>query len=406
MSTQWVPTESWRAKFDVVAALARTIGADVDPYGSEIAPFLAEAMQALGKPRNADLLTVAASDAARETLCQPAGERSIPPPVYCNERPASFPAFPGDWPYSDPALRLARISDGCFALLPDMPVVLDANGAVIEELSSQYTRLLHFYDLDVAAQRNAAVYLNGPVFVLRDDLWQLNYCHWMVDWLVRLALLSAEERRTAHVLVSPLTARWQVETLAACGVSPERIVAIDRAQAVRCRELMVPSNLSFIYHPGFGAAEWALEFVRTALLTPLEGAARRRKLYVSRADAMGRRIVNEDALAAMLAARGFETVVPTTLSVREQALLFASASHIVGIHGAGLTNLVFAPAGSRLLELFSPTYGMPTYFMLATGRHMKYGCYIAQPSSGAERSQLDDIIVDLNDFAARCADFL
>jgi hypothetical protein len=39
------------------------------------------------------------------------------------------------------------------------------------------------------------------------------------------------------------------------------------------------------------------------------------------------------------------------LSVPEQVQLFRSASHVIAAHGAGLTNILFAPADVKILEI-------------------------------------------------------
>ncbi|MDG1486875.1 MAG: glycosyltransferase family 61 protein, partial [SAR324 cluster bacterium] len=39
------------------------------------------------------------------------------------------------------------------------------------------------------------------------------------------------------------------------------------------------------------------------------------------------------------------------LSIREQVQLFRSASHVIAAHGAGLTNVIFAPAAVKILEI-------------------------------------------------------
>ena len=404
----------WRVpKTDSVAQLAREFCRDLEVYNSrgEVGPFLREVHEQLGASHNAgiQLIDVNDSDGGEDFVRYISGKRFVSAPQYLNGRPQSFPNFSGDWPCFDPELRLARIPGGCFALIPDIPLVFDQSGRIIEKYSSHYARLLYFYDIDIKARLQNAIFLNGPAIVLRDDIWGLNYCHWIADWLIRLALLTPDERAAIHVIVSPLVARWQTDSLEACGIAPNHIVVIDQMQAVRCKELFVPSDLSAIYHPAFGASKWALEFLRAALLPSgvlREVEKENRRIYISRADAAGRRVSNEAALVDLLTARGFETVVLSRLSVWEQARLFASASAIVGVHGAGLTNTIFAREGSCLLEMFSPTYGTPAFFLLSRGRHVRYGCYVAQPNGTAERSQLDDITLDLDDFAIKCAEFL
>ena len=55
-------------------------------------------------------------------------------------------------------------------------------------------------------------------------------------------------------------------------------------------------------------------------------------------------------------AAGFKVVCLEGCSFAEQVGLFASASVIVAMHGAGLTNLVFASPGTQVIELVAPTY--------------------------------------------------
>ena len=39
------------------------------------------------------------------------------------------------------------------------------------------------------------------------------------------------------------------------------------------------------------------------------------------------------------------------MSIIEQVELFRKASHVIAAHGAGLTNILFAPADARILEI-------------------------------------------------------
>ena len=55
---------------------------------------------------------------------------------------------------------------------------------------------------------------------------------------------------------------------------------------------------------------------------------------------------------------------PGTTTVQEQIDCFAAAEVIVGPHGGGLSNLVFASSGVRVLELFAPSYVNPCYWAI------------------------------------------
>ena len=78
-----------------------------------------------------------------------------------------------------------------------------------------------------------------------------------------------------------------------------------------------------------------------------------------------RRVVREDELWALLEARGFEKVEPGGLSPQEQIDVFAAAEMVVGPHGAALTNLLFAPEGVTVLELFTASYVNQCYWSIS-----------------------------------------
>jgi capsular polysaccharide biosynthesis protein len=98
----------------------------------------------------------------------------------------------------------------------------------------------------------------------------------------------------------------------------------------------------------FASAEF-IDFVRSLVIAGygLTAPVRPRRLYVSRSDAKLRRIANEGDLLRVLAEHDFEVVTPGTLSLRDQVALFMGAEAIVGPHGAGLANLLFAPRHAR-----------------------------------------------------------
>jgi hypothetical protein len=87
--------------------------------------------------------------------------------------------------------------------------------------------------------------------------------------------------------------------------------------------------------------------------------APRRKFYIDRPEAESRSITNAAEVSAILTAFGYERVTPGSMSLADQAALFAQASHIAGPLGAGLANILFAPAQCRVM-MIDP--GLADYF--------------------------------------------
>ena len=102
-----------------------------------------------------------------------------------------------------------------------------------------------------------------------------------------------------------------------------------------------------------------------------EGAAPTERLFLSRATAPRRRLVNEDAIRnEILCDAGFTRVALDALPLAEQARLVSRAAVIVAPHGASLTHMAFARPGCRVVELLSSTYPATCFWNLAdAARH-------------------------------------
>jgi len=90
-----------------------------------------------------------------------------------------------------------------------------------------------------------------------------------------------------------------------------------------------------------------------------------RDIYISRGDTRTRPMENEAALIESLSRRGLEIVTLSGMSVADQIKLFDEARLIVGPHGAGLANIVFARSGTTLLELGQTEYVNACFLRLA-----------------------------------------
>ncbi|MCZ8215799.1 MAG: glycosyltransferase family 61 protein, partial [Cyclobacteriaceae bacterium] len=94
-------------------------------------------------------------------------------------------------------------------------------------------------------------------------------------------------------------------------------------------------------------------------------------------------VENDEAVELLVKKYDFEIVDTDELSAVEQVKLFSRASFVIGIHGAGLTNLMFAQQPEKLIELFpSPDTGyLPFhYIMIASLKGMVYDALIGLPS--------------------------
>ena len=140
-----------------------------------------------------------------------------------------------------------------------------------------------------------------------------------------------------------------------------------------------------------------LEFIRTLIFEGYDLArepAGTRRIYASRADTPRRRIVNEGEILPILARHGFEIIAPGTLSFRDQAALFGSAEIVAGPHGAGLTNILFAPRDAKILEIFPVSRLKNTYFLLSLSLGQTYRAVVGDAGDRKEWFNVDASAVE------------
>lgn len=227
--------------------------------------------------------------------------------------------------------------------------------------------------------------------------WEGAFYHWFYETLPRLHLVEpfSDQFYIAHA--TP----FQKESLAMLGITPDRIIESGSLQALQASELIVSSM------PTVGSP-WAIQFLKEKFLPQLT-KGKLRRLYISRSDAAKRRILNEEALMELLSQYGFEKVVLTPLSLKEQMELFYSAEMIVAPHGAALSHLVFCEENTPLLEIYSPAYVNICYWKIADALGLQYHYLLGEGEEYPDffDPHLDpDIVVDLKKVEASLTSML
>jgi hypothetical protein len=241
---------------------------------------------------------------------------------------------------------------------------------------------------------------DDPVFSLVGP-WATDYYHWLADYLVQVFALEIYRDRTncdPLVVIPSDPPAWLRDSLSLAGIPRTRTVEWTGKRA-HCARLAVGSarrhtastNDGYVHSPA--ALARLGERLRAAVDVEDDDP---RRLYVSRADAADRRVRNEDELLDTLDAYGFERLVPGEHSFEEQVRRFANAEFVVGPHGAGLTNLIFAEEAT-LVELFGE-YRNAAFFTLARGLGYGYGCVRCRPEDRdmvADVDAVESLVADL-----------
>lgn len=246
---------------------------------------------------------------------------------------------------------LASVAD--VRVLPHDWLLLGDHGLLIESLDAQMPlRPTKAHHIAAASGGRATLELPdrearfaGPCVLLGNH--PAHY-HWLTYYLPRLiALERASALADLPLVVGDSLTAGQAEALRVAGVDERRLLRLAGGAVYRFDELWVPSLLTWrlTVHPV------ALRWLRRTFLGTAAPAAGRRRVFVSRRDASMRQLLNEDEVAALLARHGFETVAAARLGFGAQARLFGEAEWVVGGTGSGLSNVVFAPPGTTVVEL-------------------------------------------------------
>jgi capsular polysaccharide biosynthesis protein len=238
-----------------------------------------------------------------------------------------------------------------------------------------------------------------------------NYFHWVIDICGQLEALGHYRERAGSeplVLVRDSAPRFVDESLELLGIERRNVIGWPRhwsAGAPPSDEDRVVASVPRLVVPSWRGVRHtssprSLKWLRSRFLAAAREGARAgsgsgdgggsgslaSRLYIARSSAGWRSVANGEAVEAFLRERGFAVIRPQEHGLAEQIRRFAAAEVIVGMHGAGLTNIVFAP-GAHLVEL-AGSYGMAEYFSICHGLGNGY-TRVACPDRG------DDLTVDL-----------
>ena len=186
-----------------------------------------------------------------------------------------------------------------------------------------------------------------------------NYYHWIADDLPRLAGVLAGPT-DAPILLN-ITQSYQEDTLDRLNFPVERIRPLAKGSGHLADELYVAHRPDVRFRPD-GHIDDRVHFIspaathwlRQQFLPSSPTGIHSKRIYISRGQAAFRRLVNEPEIEALLAARGFVAVRLEEMGFGDQLDLFSTAEAVIGPHGAGFTNLIFSPQGTKIIEFFPP----------------------------------------------------
>lgn len=264
------------------------------------------------------------------------------------------------------------------------------------------------------------LHIHGKVAVITtvfDDC----YAHWIYNVLGRLAILQSQNIEYDWLYVA-YDKPYMKETLSLWGIDPAKIITpFGETKNIIADELIVPSQPSKkIALPGQYALNWVplhlycqeynldctkiflcpniqnqdidtplpanvsienyfhedtplcgnyfSSFIITQLRNKFLPLVKKnynfgKKIFISRADATMRKIINEDDVFSIFEQKGFKRYSLSGMSILEQIALFHEADIIVSAIGAALINLMFCKPDTKVIAVYQNNFDAAFYYL-------------------------------------------
>lgn len=224
-----------------------------------------------------------------------------------------------------------------------------------------------------------------------------NYCHFLLEGIPKLEVINSripvdnilcEESFLQHTKVaSSCYERYSASTFS----------SLAQVGLYKFERLLITNSIK---HPMHNGHPEFLKFHKKILNFCTNVRNKKyRKIFIDRPS--GRRgIANKDELLSLLREYNIKPIKLENFSFLEQVEIFNSAKLIVGIHGAGLSNLVYSQKGTKVVELFQHDFGLPSFWYLANLMALDYYCVGEKNPFEDEiirKNKFNDLIVNLSD---------
>jgi capsular polysaccharide biosynthesis protein len=280
--------------------------------------------------------------------------------------------------FNQTSLERAGILQGDYLLLPDLHLIVDANGVCLklntawEDYHGAYALERCYSEFNLRAaidglmpRWHAWPHIARPAIL--SDLYLRNYFHCSLELIPRLRLIPPDATLLIHE--GMLETRFQANLLA---------LSMGTRRAVPVRSPMRVTDPLCVHDR---LCSDGIRFLHEA--TGLRATPGTRRLYLRRAGKntryhAGGGIAETPDFLSLLQHHGFETIEfgAGARSVAEQVRMLDGAAIVLAPHGAALTNIAYLTPPVSIVEIMGPAAARPLFMhvsaVLGFGHHVLY----------------------------------
>jgi len=217
-----------------------------------------------------------------------------------------------------------------------------------------------------------------------------NNYHWFFDCLPRLYYVLQTIDQPINIIMRRDLPAYQHETLQFIVQQhlTAKVVYIGKHEKWEIEQFILPSfvsNSQSGYLPQH-ISNWLREKIWKGY--NIEKTSQKKRIYISRAKARTRRVLNENELLPLLSNYGFEVIRAEELTYQQQVQLFYNTEAVIAPHGAGLTNLLFAEK-CNVLEFHPANLIKTHYFLLCKELGFNYNAIVGLAGDASENYSIN-----------------
>ncbi|WP_443938118.1 glycosyltransferase family 61 protein [Pedobacter sp. MW01-1-1] len=198
------------------------------------------------------------------------------------------------------------------------------------------------------------------------------FYHFLFESLAKWGIFKSILANCDHLLFNGPATDWKLKWMHQAEIDTKKIIWVDAKSHFQCEQLIFSNRL--IHDQQINT--WCIDRLKEMFaISILPRPIRQEKvIWISRKNLVNRNLVWENELLQKYPQ--IEVIDLTSLSARESINIMQHASHVIGPHGAGLSNIYLCEENTKILELFPhDSFFQPCYARLAQTCRLKYSTF-------------------------------
>lgn len=241
-------------------------------------------------------------------------------------------------------------------------------------------------------------YYRGKNYLYIHNRNSLGYFHWITDTLIKLVILPNHVLKK-YIIILPKIYKKKV-FIDCLKYHKVNFVFLENKKTHLFEEI---SYLGELHRSGSPRPKILAKFSKKLALQNVANL----NVFISRNKSSRRKLKNENNLIAILKKYNFEIVYMEELNFKKQIEIMSKTKIVVGLHGAGLTNIIWMKKNSHLIEIKpkSEKY-LNCYFNISQALGLNYHYSICAKANYFSTSKTSDYNADILDLEKKIQSIL